>query len=235
MRLLGYLGRAVARTMLPRQVISRLPASRDARVCLTFDDGPHREHTPQILDILARNDLLATFFFTGHQAERMPELIRAARQQGHDVANHGYRHLRLSEISHDEFMVNVERGHDVLEQIVGSALPRLFRPPYGGVGLRELVALRRAGHRLVLWTVDSTDSWLNDPDQVVAAVLGGPLRSRSIVLLHEDYAWTVEALPRLVRDIRELGFCLVPLLGRERPSALEADAPTADGGDRRCA
>ncbi len=177
MRLTGYLGRAVARAMWPTQVISRLPAGRDARVCLTFDDGPHREHTPRILEILRRNEVQATFFFTGFEAEEMPELVRAAHDQGHDVANHGYRHFRLSEISHDDFMVNVQRGQEVLEQILGDSLPRVFRPPYGAVGLRELLALRRAGHRIVLWTVDSTDSWLSDPDEVVAAVLDGPLRT----------------------------------------------------------
>ena len=236
MRLIGYLGRLAVRVMLPTQIISRLPASRAEEVCLTFDDGPHDEHTPRILDILARYEISATFFFTGRLAEQMPDLVCAAHAQGHGVANHGYRHLRLGEVPHSDYMVNVERGQQVLEEIVGQSLPRVFRPPYGTVGLRELLALPRAGHRIVLWTVDSEDSWVRDPDAVLATVLSAPLNGGSIVLLHEDYEWTVRALPLLIEAILERGLYPTPLLDGERPPKAVADAArSAEPGRRRCA
>lgn len=236
MRLIGYLGRLVASMMLPTQVVSRLSASRGEQICLTFDDGPHADHTPRILDILARREIHATFFFTGQLAEEMPDLVRAAHAQGHGVANHGYHHLRVGEVPHDDYMLNVERGQQVLETILGQTLPRVFRPPYGSVGVRQLLALLRANHRIVLWTVDSEDSWLRDPDAVVAAVIGAPLNRGSIVLLHEDYEWTVRALPLLIEAIFERGLCPAPLLdGKPLPTAVADVASPRQPGRQRCA
>lgn len=176
------------------------------QVYLTFDDGPDPERTPQLLEILRRQRVQATFFLIGQQCERSPELVRQMLAEGHMVANHGYTHSSPREAPGRRYIEDVLRCQNVLEQIVGTAAPRLFRPPFGALGLRALEGLRREGFRVVLWSLDSHDSKRRTSAAIVAQRLApARVRAGDIVLLHEDYAWTAEALPGVIEALRATG------------------------------
>ena len=218
----------------PPGIVSSLPSEAGATVSLTFDDGPHADNSPHILRTLQREGVRATFFVEGMACERHPELVRAMVAEGHEVATHGYSHLAPHEATTADYVADVERGQRALEAAVGHSVPRVFRPPYGRVGARSFFELWRRGYRFVLWSVDSNDSFLSAADEVVATVLDAPVRAGSIVLLHEDYARTVEALPALIRCIRARGLGFATL-GSAR-SLPPAARPQADArGEERCA
>lgn len=214
----GRMAHMFTRVLFRPAIMSRLPRSAGDAVCLSLDDGPHVRNTERILRILHHEDVRASFFVNGIACERYPELVRAIVAQGHEVANHGYAHVSPDEVTFAEYVADVEYGQRLLEDAVGHRLARIFRPPYGRVAPRTFVSLWRRGYHFVLWDSDSRDSYVSDADDVVANVVASPLRAGSIVLLHEDYEWTVDALPRVISHIRSMDLQFATLSSAPAPS-----------------
>lgn len=195
--------------VFPSRVLYRGRPGGPPRVALTFDDGPHPEHTRRIVDALAAGGARGTFFLQGALAEQRPELVRAIADGGHELANHGWSHSRASEVGAVGFVREARSTQGLLERTVGRPLPRLFRPPYGDVSPAAAAGLLREGFRLVFWSFDSEDSFVDTPERVAGAVARSALRSGEVLLFHEDYAHTASALPAIVADIRARGFAMV--------------------------
>lgn len=123
---------------------------------LTFDDGPHPEVTPLVLETLDQAKAPATFFLLADQAKRHPEIVRDTVARGHGIGLHGRTHLRLSTAPWSAITDEVSKAHAELEEIAGVPVT-LFRPPYGAHGLRSLSVTRMRGMRTILWSVDSDD------------------------------------------------------------------------------
>jgi peptidoglycan/xylan/chitin deacetylase (PgdA/CDA1 family) len=153
-------------------------------VVLTFDDGPHPEGTPAILDLLAGAGARATFFVVGEQVERRPELLDQIVASGHHVGLHGYRHRLQLRLTPAQVRRDIARGLAVVETVLGS-VPTWHRPPYGIYSPAGLAAVRSAGLRPLLWSRWGKD-WrrFTTPDRIasraVAAVLPG-----DVILLHD--------------------------------------------------
>ena len=152
-------------------------------VALTFDDGPDPDLTPQILDILDRYDLQATFFVMGFNAERHRDLVTAAHSRGHEIGNHTWMHDDLTAQETDEAHESIALGDDAVLSAIG-ARPRYFRPPQGKV---SNAALRYAGEHhndVVLWSLSRGVRDVGRPQEVADHVLGkiGP---GEILLLHD--------------------------------------------------
>jgi peptidoglycan/xylan/chitin deacetylase (PgdA/CDA1 family) len=154
------------------------------RIALTFDDGPDPAHTAGVLDALAERRVKATFFMLGERAEAEPELARRVVAEGHEVALHGTDHARLTRLSAAEVDERVRGGRRRLEAVVGRPV-RLFRPPYGAQSLRTWLAVRRAGMRVVVWTVDPRDWAADETPAGIAAAAGRLTTPGAIVLLHD--------------------------------------------------
>ncbi|MBI3546808.1 MAG: polysaccharide deacetylase family protein [Gammaproteobacteria bacterium] len=179
-----------------------------ARVALTFDDGPHPQHTESILDILDRGGAKATFFLQGKEAEKYPALVRKIFSRGHQLGNHGYGHLDAKRVAKREYIAEVERAQQALQNIVGAQIDKIFRPPYGNITGAAFLPLALAGYLFVFWSVDSRDSFIRTAPELVAHVETIKISAGDIVLLHEDYAHTVAALPTILQSLsaRSLGF-----------------------------
>ncbi len=173
-------------------------------VAITFDDGPDSRHTARILDILSNVEARATFFLVGSKALNHPSLVRAIHACGHQVANHSFSHLNARLHPINEIIEDAKQGQAALEDILGVALKRDFRPPYGAVTPRSFIAIARLGFRFVYWSIDSMDHATESSDQTFANVAGRS-RSGDIVLFHEDYAHTTLALPLILDEIRGRG------------------------------
>jgi peptidoglycan/xylan/chitin deacetylase (PgdA/CDA1 family) len=204
----GLLKRAAARAF-PERVLYRGRDRQPPRVALTFDDGPHPEHTPRIVGELASAGARATFFLQGAFAERRPDLVRAIHDAGHELGNHGWSHSRATDLGRRGFLREVNATQDLLERIVGRTLPRLFRPPYGSVSLTSIPGLLGGGFRLVFWSFDSRDSFVDSKEGLLAALRRAPLRGGEVLLFHEDYAHTAAALPEILAEIRARGLAMV--------------------------
>ena len=193
---------AMVRTVPARLFLTRLGA-RD-RVSLTFDDGPHPEFTPQLLDTLAELDVRATFFVVGRAAAAYRDLVRRIAAEGHEVGHHSYTHSPPAQTSSIRRLDEARRTIELLSEVTGK-VPHLYRPPLGKVRAAELIGLWAMRQSVVLWNSDPRDYGCGGPDEIASFFADNPLRGGEIVLLHEQHQHTARALPDLVRSVRELG------------------------------
>lgn len=179
-------------------------------VALTFDDGPHPVHTPQVLKILEDHGVPATFFVIGRNAKRHPDLLRKIRSAGHALGNHTFSHVRLTSVRNGILKEELERTGEIIFQETGVRTV-LFRPPFGAFDARSLaeVALRRL--EVVLWSVDSRD-WVNQGPREIRHNVERTSQPGAIILLHDVHPQTVEALPGIIESLkaRGYGFVTVP-------------------------
>ena len=174
-------------------------------VALTFDDGPHAENTPRILDTLADEEIRATFFLTGSHCDRYPDLVRRIVEDGHEIANHGYSHLNAAEVTTREYVEDVVRGQLLLEELAGRPMAKIFRPPYGAVTVGAFIRLVGKGYRYVLWSVDSRDSFVGHREALEEHVGGCAIPEGAILLFHDDSEHTAAALPAIIAELRARG------------------------------
>jgi peptidoglycan/xylan/chitin deacetylase (PgdA/CDA1 family) len=195
---------------LPRRI------DHSAGVALTFDDGPHREGTPAMLEVLEAADAKATFFLCGEQVEREPALAAEIVAAGHTAALHGYRHRNMLRLPPRAFVEDLERGIAAIEDAVGLR-PEIYRPPYGIFSYPGMVEVRARGLRSLLWSRWGHDWRADRPPQKIAAEVTRDLDAGEVLLLHDaDYyseprCWrgTAVALPMVLERIRSAGLCPV--------------------------
>ena len=181
------------------------------QVALTFDDGPHPSHTPQILNLLNEYQARATFFVLGRHAAYYPRLIRKLVESGQEVENHSFSHLRFPPENHKVWQSQLERTELELD-LLGCPDHRLFRPPFSDYNQELLQFLANIRQRLILWSVDSADWREPDPLNIAVNVLS-QVRPGSIVIMHDsdetgaaDRQPTVEALGLILPALEARGY-----------------------------
>lgn len=202
-------------------------------LALTFDDGPDPLFTPQVLDILRKEGVKATFFIIGNNAEKHPELVRRIFAAGHDIGNHTYTHPNIAEVSRTQLRLEVSATERLLESILGRRT-HLFRSPYGEDSepetedqIRPMDALSGQGYVFVGMSIDPSDWKRPGAEAIVrAAVHQAEADEGNIILLHDsggDRAQTVAALPRIIETLRAKGYRFVTvsqLLGQPRDAIM---------------
>lgn len=191
--------------------IPRALAAATGGVALTFDDGPHAEGTPAVLDLLARARYRATFFLIGEQVERRPELAREIVAQGHLAAVHGYRHRLQTRLSADQLRADLERALQTIEGATG-VRPRHHRPPYGVYSPAGLRLVTGFGLKPLLWSRWGKDWRKFTTPQRIAARATRSLRAGDVILLHDadfysarnSHRRTVEALRLIAAELERL-------------------------------
>ena len=196
----------VARVSLPRPVT---PDHEGAVVYLTFDDGPHAEYTPQMLDVLARHGAKATFFVVGRLAQAYPDLIERIAAEGHTIANHTWNHEDLARLTRPTFDETVGRTQTILGDLATPCL----RPPYGSVGVhtREWAA----AHDLSILGWDGSPmDWLRPPASEIADYIVRWARPGVVILLHDgggNRANTVQGLDMALERLADQGLRFEPV------------------------
>ncbi len=181
-------------------------------VALTFDDGPHPQGTPRVLEILREAGAPATFFLAGEQVERRPVLAAEIVAAGHRVELHCHRHRNLLRLTTRQLLDDADRARAAIEEAGGQPIAD-YRPPYGifsGAGLR---AVRRRGWRPVLWSQWGKDWARRATAESIARRSAAAARAGDILLLHDaDYysapgSWarTVAALPIILEELDSRG------------------------------
>src|SRR6266545_7049441 len=182
------------------------------RPLLTFDDGPHAQGTPAILDLLREADLRATFFLVGEQVERLPELAAEIAAAGHEVALHCHRHRCLLRLTPRQVRDDLRRAQAVITDATGQP-PRRYRPPYGIFNAAALLLARAHGWEPLLWSKDGLDWRRRATADSIAADATHALRGGDVILLHDadhygapgSWRQTVAALPRILGAIEQQG------------------------------
>lgn len=178
-------------------------------VALTFDDGPTPEGVALASTVLGRNRAHATFFLIGGEVGRNEALVRRLLAEGHEIGNHSFSHVRMIGRSSAFYDAEIARTDAALRR-AGVAAPSLFRPPYGRklIGLPDAVARQR--YRMIMWDVEDPSG--AETPQAYAEQILREARPGSIILMHIMYRGNRtarEALPLVVRGLRERGFRLV--------------------------
>jgi peptidoglycan-N-acetylglucosamine deacetylase len=181
-------------------------------VALTFDDGPHPDGTPAVLDALERAGARATFFLMGEQVKRRPALAAEIAAAGHCIALHGHRHRNLLRVPPRALADDLDRASYVIAEATG-AVPRLYRPPYGIFSPAGLVLADRRDLSPLLWSRWGRDWRARATPASIAAEVTADLGPGDVLLLHDadfysaEGSWrgTAAALPQVLEEIARRG------------------------------
>lgn len=192
-------------------------------IALTFDDGPHPQNTPRLLDMLRARNVKATFYVIGRSVDIYPQVVRRTVAEGHEIGNHSYTHRLLSKLGDEELRQEMARCRDAVGRAAG-VQPRTMRPPYGGLlqRQRELVH-SEYGYPTILWSCDPLD-WKRPGASVVASRILAGTSAGGIVLAHDLHAQTVDAMPATLDGLLRRGFKFVTV---SQLLAMKTDAATA--------
>jgi len=188
-------------------------------IAMTFDDGPHAQNTPRLLEILKKRNIKATFFVVGQCAAEYPDLMKRIVAEGHEIGNHSWTHPVLSKMGEESVTSELQRTHDVIVQTAG-VTPTLMRPPYGAFSpTQRSWANKKWGYKIILWDVDPLDWKYRNADRVHGEILKQTVAG-SIVLSHDIHKTTVDAMPDTLDALANKGFKFVTvseLLAMDRP------------------
>lgn len=192
-------------------------STREKVVALTFDDGPYPPYTNELLAVLQRENVVATFFLVGKNAEQHPELVKKINAAQHIIGVHSYSHQDLLKLSRAEIKQELIKSKAVVQNIIGKEVT-LMRTPHGFRDFAVIAALQQENLTLVNWSVFSKD-WLNPGvDEIVARTLKN-IAPGDIILLHDGDApygkssreQTVQATEKIIQTLKKDGYRFVGL------------------------
>ncbi len=195
------------------KVLQYLPSAKEEQVvtekkkiALTFDDGPHEEYTPMLLDGLKERNVRASFFLMGENAESYPDIVKRIKEEGHVIGNHSYSHVQLNAMKEVEACQEITKANQVIAEITGET-PNYVRPPFGAWS-HNLDCITNM--IVVLWDVDPLDWQCQNTDLVVKRVVS-KVKEGDIILLHDSYESTVEAAFQIIDTLEKEGYEFVTL------------------------
>lgn len=169
------------------------------------DLGWENEYVEAILDALKKEDVKITFNVTGKWAEKNEELLLRIHKEGHEIGNHGHKHLDYAKISYEENFNQISMSKKIIEDIIKQET-KFFQAPAGSFGEGTLKAANELGYTSIKWNIDTID-WQNrkEPEVVFERVKKKDMVENSIILMHPTYA-TSECIDEIIALIKERGF-----------------------------
>ncbi len=173
-------------------------------IALTFDDGPHPEYTEQMLNILKKENVKATFFLVGQMVELYPNLTQLIIDEGHQVGNHTYSHPNLKQINEAQLAHELNYTKELIISFTGYKTD-LIRPPGGNYNENILNFCQNNGYHIVLWTIFPRDHESPKQSTLCKRILK-QAHNDGIILLHSGVKTTVDALPEIIKQLRANGY-----------------------------
>ncbi|MEG6616410.1 polysaccharide deacetylase family protein [Peptococcaceae bacterium 1198_IL3148] len=184
-------------------------------IFFTFDDGPDPIHTPQVLAVLKRHRITATFFVTGHNAQQHPEVIKQIIAAGHKIGIHSCQHRLAWLMTPWATIKDIDIATTLVKNVTAQA-PVLYRPPWGVFNIVNFFTFLITGHRSVLWTFMGWDWTKNCTAEGITKLVSGRLKSGAILVLHDSAGPVgssarapqvlVKALPMIIEEIKQQGY-----------------------------
>ncbi len=201
----AVVGAAATKRLLPIYSVER-----DGKmVSLTFDAAWGNEDTQNLIDILGKYNVRATFFVVGEWVDKYPESVKALSDAGHEVMNHSDDHAHFSKLSSSQIIANINACNDKIEAVTGIR-PTLFRAPFGEYDDKVVGTLTSMGMYTIQWDVDSLD-WKNLSAAEITKRVTSRVGPGSIVLFHNAALHTPEALPDILEYLIQNGFTMVAI------------------------
>lgn len=173
---------------------------------LSYDDGPAKSSTLEILKTLKDNEATATFFILGNRVKKYADIITKIHDDGHEIGNHGYNHSSLTKLSNENIKKQIKDTSDAIFDVI-SEYPLLFRPPYGAYNknVEDIV-----DYPFILWSIDSND-WCSITDQEVIDNIMSGLDDGKIILMHDIHKRTVNVSQTILPQIKAKGYKIVSI------------------------
>lgn len=201
----AIIGASAAARQLPVYCVER----SDKVVALSFDAAWGNEDTQQLIDILNKYEVNATFFLVGDWVEKYPDSVKALAENGNEVMNHSTSHAHFSKLSANEIISDISACNDKIEALTGIR-PTLFRCPYGEYDDHVISAVNSIGMTAIQWDVDSLD-WKGISAAEITERVLKRIQPGSIVLFHNAAENTPEALPGIIESLLADGYTIVPI------------------------
>ncbi len=183
--------------------------TEEKKIAISFDCAWGTEHTDEILDVLERENVRATFFMVEFWAEKYPEYVKKIDEKGHEIGTHSSTHSYMSKLSEAQIRDELTTSSEAIESVTGKKVA-LFRPPYGDYDDLLIQTSRDMGLYPIQWDVDSLD-WKDLSASDIALRVTGRAKSGSIILCHNNGAHTAEALPIILDTLKNSGYTFVPI------------------------
>ncbi|MFO7977676.1 MAG: polysaccharide deacetylase family protein [Bacteroidales bacterium] len=197
------------KALFSQAMVWELPLEKQ-KIFLTFDDGPHPEITPRVLDLLDQYHARATFFLLGKNVASYPQLMHRILKAGHSVGNHTWSHPDGWRTSQKDYLGNVSQAAALIPS-------PLFRPPYGRLKPGQLRQLRRGGYQVVMWSYLTGDYRSDIAGQILLQRALQSIHSGSVVVLH-DSAQAADnclyLLEAILRHFSQQSFVFEPIPSR---------------------
>ncbi len=185
--------------------------TKEKKVALSFDAAWGSEDLDILLDILKKHQIKATFFMTGGWVESYPEGVKKIAEAGHDLGNHSENHKKMSQLSMEECITEIQEAHDRVKELTGQEMI-LFRPPYGDYNNTLIEAATSLNYHTIQWSVDSLDWKDYGADNIVSTVLEHKnLDDGAIILMHNGAKYTKDALEEVIEGLKSKGYTIVPI------------------------
>lgn len=179
------------------------------KIYITFDAGFENGNTERILDALKKHGVKATFFLVGNYFETQLELVKRMAEEGHTIGNHTYSHPDMSKIGDiQSFQTELQKNEALYRDILGSEMPKLYRPPQGKFCEENLKMAQQLGYSTVFWSLAYVDWYTDDqptPEQAFSKLLPR-IHPGAVVLLHSTSSTNAEILDELLTKWEETGY-----------------------------
>ena len=183
-------------------------------IALTFDDGPDEDFTPQILDILKKHNVKATFFVVGEKVGWHPDILKKEFEDGHEIGNHTFTHINVSKRGYADIDKEITDTQKAIKNVIGEE-PRIFRPPYRAISKEMCSIVKDKDMNIVLWSNLDPRDWSNPGVYYIVDTITSKVQNGNIILLH-DYnnlrnskSQTIQALDVIIPKLKEMGYKFV--------------------------
>lgn len=191
----------ITANQLPYERGTKLNSKHVALIC-NVDLGWESEYVEGILESLKKENVQITFNVTGRWAEHNPDLLLKIKEQGHEIGNHGHKHLDYANLSYEENLEQIKTSKNIIEKIINEPT-KFFQAPSGSFGQETIKAANELGYTCIKWDIDTID-WKNrkEPEVIIERVKKKDIKENSIVLMHPTYATTqcVDDIINIIRD-----------------------------------
>ena len=195
-------------------IIIKHGSDNEKLIALTFDDGPDKDFTPQVLDILKQNDVKATFFVVGENVGWNPEILKREYEEGHEIGNHTFTHINVSKKGYEDIYKEINDTQQAVKKVIGKE-PTLFRPPYRALSKNMCSIVKQKDMNVVLWSNLDPRDWSNPGVNYIVDTITSKVDNGTIILLH-DYnnlrnkrSQTIQALEIIIPKLKAMGYDFV--------------------------
>lgn len=176
---------------------------------LTFDISWGNKTPMPVIEILEDAELRCTFFLSGPWVKENPEVVQRIKKDGHEIGSHGYRHINYSTLSKSEIKEEVMKAHKIIHEVAG-VNANLIRTPNGDYNDHVIAAIHEINYEAIQWSADSLD-WMNPGTSIIIDRVNKKVHPGAVILMHasDTCKQTVDALPAVIKNLREQGYELV--------------------------